>query len=72
MTDLGRWVLPEDLIQVIAEPSIGLTNELMAQVDRILATGGGAMVKAANSSGTPAFGVGPRQLLPDCCRGRRH
>jgi sulfoacetaldehyde dehydrogenase len=50
---------PEDLIQVIAEPSIGLTNELMAQVDRILATGGGAMVKAANSSGTPAFGVGP-------------
>jgi sulfoacetaldehyde dehydrogenase len=30
----------------------------MAQCDRVLATGGGAMVTAAYSSGTPALGVG--------------
>jgi len=50
---------PLDLIQIIEEPSIELTNELMKQVDVILATGGGAMVKAAYSSGRPAYGVGP-------------
>lgn len=50
---------PEDLIQIVEEPSIELTNELMRQVDMVLATGGGAMVKAAYSSGTPAYGVGP-------------
>lgn len=50
---------PLDLIQIIEEPSIDLTNELMKQVDVVLATGGGAMVKAAYSSGTPAYGVGP-------------
>ncbi len=50
---------PVDLIQIIEEPSIDLTNELMKQVDVVLATGGGAMVKAAYSSGTPAYGVGP-------------
>lgn len=50
---------PEDLIQIIAEPSIELTGELMKQVDLVLATGGSAMVKAAYSSGTPSYGVGP-------------
>ncbi len=50
---------PEDLIQIIEEPSIELTNELMQQVDLVVATGGGPMVKAAYSSGTPAYGVGP-------------
>lgn len=49
---------PEDLIQWIAEPSVELSQELMRQVDLVLATGGGAMVKAAYSSGTPAYGVG--------------
>jgi sulfoacetaldehyde dehydrogenase len=39
-------------------PSLDLTNQLMAQCDRILATGGGPMVTAAYSSGTPALGVG--------------
>ena len=42
----------------IETPSIELTNELMRQCDRILATGGAAMVRAAYSSGTPALGVG--------------
>jgi len=50
---------PEDLVQMIAEPSVELTGELMKQVDLVVATGGGAMVKAAYSSGTPAYGVGP-------------
>jgi sulfoacetaldehyde dehydrogenase len=50
---------PQDLIQIVEEPSIELTNELMKQVDIILATGGSAMVKAAYSSGKPAYGVGP-------------
>jgi len=50
---------PEDLIQVIEEPSVELSSELMAAVDVVMATGGGAMVKAAYSSGTPSFGVGP-------------
>lgn len=49
---------PADLVIGIEQPSIELTNELMAQCDRVLATGGGAMVTAAYSSGTPALGVG--------------
>jgi acyl-CoA reductase-like NAD-dependent aldehyde dehydrogenase len=49
---------PADLVQSIDVPSIEKTNELMAQCDRVLATGGEAMVTAAYSSGTPALGVG--------------
>jgi sulfoacetaldehyde dehydrogenase len=49
---------PLDLIQMIEEPSIDLAKELMAKVDLVIATGGGAMVKSAYSSGTPAYGVG--------------
>jgi sulfoacetaldehyde dehydrogenase len=49
---------PADLIQTIAEPTIAKTQELMTQADLVVATGGAAMVKAAYSSGTPAYGVG--------------
>lgn len=49
---------PLDLIQVIEEPSIDLSIELMSKVDLVIATGGGPMVKSAYSSGTPAYGVG--------------
>lgn len=49
---------PADLVIGIEIPSLDLTNELMRQCDRVLATGGGAMVTAAYSSGTPALGVG--------------
>ncbi|MEM1191748.1 MAG: aldehyde dehydrogenase family protein [Pseudomonadota bacterium] len=55
---LRRCGAPEDLVLYIETPSLELTNELMAQCDRVLATGGGAMVHAAYSSGTPALGVG--------------
>ncbi|CAG1770690.1 succinate-semialdehyde dehydrogenase [uncultured bacterium] len=49
---------PPNLIQLIENPSLAKTQALMQQADLILATGGAAMVKAAYSSGTPAFGVG--------------
>jgi sulfoacetaldehyde dehydrogenase len=49
---------PADLVQSIDVPSLEKTNELMSQCDRVLATGGEAMVSAAYSSGTPALGVG--------------
>ncbi len=49
---------PADLVQAIETPSMELTTELMSQCDRVLATGGAAMVSAAYSSGTPALGVG--------------
>ena len=51
---------PADLIQVI-EPeycSIQATDELLAQCDVNIATGGPGMVKAVYSSGRPGFGVG--------------
>src|SRR5262249_32530764 len=43
---------PADLVIGIDSPTLDKTNELMRQCDRILATGGGAMVTAAYSSGT--------------------
>ncbi|HEY5710817.1 MAG TPA: aldehyde dehydrogenase family protein, partial [Allosphingosinicella sp.] len=49
---------PADLVIAIETPTLDKTNELMKQCDRILATGGGPMVHAAYSSGTPALGVG--------------
>ncbi|RYH04454.1 aldehyde dehydrogenase family protein [Salipiger sp. IMCC34102] len=49
---------PEDLFQCVATPSIPMTDYLMANCDLTLATGGKPMVKAAYSSGKPAFGVG--------------
>ena len=49
---------PEGLFGWIDIPSLELTNQLMAEADIILATGGPGMVKAAYSSGTPALGVG--------------
>ncbi len=55
---LQRMGAPADLIIGIDTPSLELTNELMRQCDRVLATGGGPMVRAAYSSGTPALGVG--------------
>lgn len=55
---LKKYGVPEDLVIGISEPTLEISNELMRQCDIILATGGSAMVKAAYSSGTPAYGVG--------------
>lgn len=49
---------PADLIQVIPEPTLEITTEVMAMCDTCISTGGPGMVKAAFSSGKPAFGVG--------------
>lgn len=49
---------PADLIQTVRAPSVGTTQDLMARSDLVVATGGAAMVRAAYSSGTPAYGVG--------------
>jgi len=52
---------PKDLIQCMTVPTSEGTNELMKHklTAVILATGSSAMVKAAYSSGKPAYGVGP-------------
>ncbi len=55
---LTKQGVPEDIFQVVERPSIPLANELMAQCDLTIATGGPAMVKAAYGSGKPAYGVG--------------
>ena len=55
---IKKYDAPENLIQVIDEPTNELTGELMKAVDVIVATGGYGMVKAAYSSGKPAYGVG--------------
>jgi len=49
---------PDDLIQVVKNGSVEKTQELMQRADVVVATGGGAMVKSAYSSGKPSFGVG--------------
>lgn len=54
---------PEDLVICIEEPSLEKTTALMRQADLIVATGGAPMVKAAYSSGTPAFGVGAGNVV---------
>lgn len=52
---------PEGLIGWISEPSMEATNQLMKHrdINLILSTGGGGLVRAAYSSGKPAYGVGP-------------
>src|SRR5438876_6122214 len=49
---------PDNLVQMVTGGSVEKTQELMKAVDVVVATGGGAMVKSAYSSGRPSFGVG--------------
>ena len=63
VVDMMRKVLESrgydpDLIINMEKVSLDTSQELMAQCDLILATGGPGMVAAAYSSGTPAYGVG--------------
>ena len=53
-----RYDAPREMFLCVEKPSIEKTNELMRQCDLIIATGGADMVRAAYSSGTPAYGVG--------------
>lgn len=63
---------PKGAIGCITTPTMEAVEELMKhpKVKLILATGGGAMVRAAYSSGTPAIGVGagngPAYLHSSC------
>ena len=49
---------PADLFICIDRPSMAVSRELMKQCDITMATGSADMVKAAYSSGKPAYGVG--------------
>ena len=51
---IKKYGAPEDLVICIPEPTVEITNELMAQSDLVIATGGQGMVRAAYSSGFPA------------------
>ena len=55
---LKKLEMPEDVFLCVEKPSIPLSQELMSLGDLTIATGGSAMVKAAYSSGKPAYGVG--------------
>ena len=52
---------PQGLVQCITTSTVEATNELMRhrRTAVILSTGGSGIVRAAYSSGKPAFGVGP-------------
>ena len=57
--EFDRIGAPRELVQVLPSPvSKALTYELLRQVDLIVATGSQANIRAAYSSGKPAFGVG--------------
>ncbi|ATW24017.1 aldehyde dehydrogenase family protein [Candidatus Formimonas warabiya] len=49
---------PADILQCLTKVNIPMSKALMARADLVMATGGQAMVRAAYSSGTPAYGVG--------------
>src|SRR5438270_2190927 len=55
---LKHYGAPEDVFQCVEKPSIPLAQELMSICDLTIATGGTGMVRAAYSSGKPAYGVG--------------
>ncbi len=49
---------PADLLICLQNVNMTMTQTLMAEVDLVIATGGQGLVRAAYSSGTPAYGVG--------------
>ncbi|MDR2770762.1 MAG: aldehyde dehydrogenase family protein [Clostridiales Family XIII bacterium] len=62
---LKKYGAPEDLVQAV-EPeyvSVECSQQIMKQVDFILATGGTPMVRQAYSSGNPTIGVGTGNVV---------
>jgi sulfoacetaldehyde dehydrogenase len=55
---LEREGAPADLLQCLTKVNIPMSQALLARADLVIATGGQPMVRAAYSSGTPAYGVG--------------
>ncbi len=49
---------PEDFLLCLSSPNVAQVGRLMSTADLVMATGGPAMVRAAYSSGRPAYGVG--------------
>ena len=49
---------PADILQCLTRVNIPMSQAVMARADLVVATGGQPMVRAAYSSGTPAYGVG--------------
>ena len=57
--ELDRVGVPRDLVQALPAPvTREMTNELMRQVDLVVATGSQTNVRGAYASGSPAIGVG--------------
>jgi sulfoacetaldehyde dehydrogenase len=57
--ELAKLGAPPDLVQMLPAPiTKETTHALMRQADQVVATGTQANVRAAATSGTPAFGVG--------------
>lgn len=76
---------PKNLIQIIEEPTVEISKLVMELTDVCISTGGPGMVKAAYSSGKPAFGVGPgnvqclidtdvdlKEVIPKLVKGRTY
>ena len=55
---LEREGAPPDILQCLTRVNIPMSQALMSEADLVVATGGQPMVRAAYSSGTPAYGVG--------------
>ena len=55
---LKKLGAPENLVQIVEQPTLEVSGLVMKMTDVCIATGGPAMVKAVYSSGKPAFGVG--------------
>ena len=62
---LKKYDAPEDLVLAIDPEMVSTesSNELMKQVDFVLATGGTPMVRVAYASGTPTIGVGTGNVV---------
>jgi succinate-semialdehyde dehydrogenase len=56
--ELAKLGLPEDLVLALEDVTIEDSAKLMSLADVVVATGGMGMVRAAYSSGKPAYGVG--------------
>jgi len=74
---------PENLVQIVDNPTLEISNLVMKMTDVCISTGGPGMVKVAYGSGKPAFGVGAgnnqclidedadiKDLVPKVIRGR--
>ena len=55
---INKLGAPENLIQIVSEPTMDISKLIMESCDVCISTGGPSLIKVAYSSGKPAFGVG--------------